>query len=57
MTILWKWQIIQRIRSDRHSAWRTMDGGSWHCSGGSDQDHPQKKKETQNGKMVVWEGY
>ena len=21
-----------------------MDGGSWHCSGGSDQDHPKKKK-------------
>ena len=21
-----------------------MDGGSWHCTGGSDQDHPQKKK-------------
>ena len=24
--------------------WRTMDGGSWHCTGGSDQDHPQDKK-------------
>ena len=23
----------------RHS----MDGGSWHCTGGSDQDHPKKK--------------
>ena len=21
-----------------------MDGGSWPCTGGSDQDHPQKKK-------------
>ena len=21
-----------------------MDGGSWHCTGGSDQDHPQEKK-------------
>ena len=21
-----------------------MDGGSWHCPGGSDQDHPQEKK-------------
>ena len=20
-----------------------MDGGSWHCTGGSDQDHPQEK--------------
>ena len=32
-----------------------MDGGSWHCTGGSDQDHPQEK-EMQKGKMVVWEG-
>ena len=21
-----------------------MDGGLWHCIGGSDQDHPPKKK-------------
>ena len=21
-----------------------MDGGSWHCTGGRDQDHPQEKK-------------
>ena len=21
-----------------------MDEGSWHCTGGSDQDHPQEKK-------------
>ena len=21
-----------------------MDGGSWHCIGDSDQDHPQEKK-------------
>ena len=21
-----------------------MDGGSWHCTGGSDQDHPQAKE-------------
>ena len=32
-----------------------MDGGSWHCTGGSDQDHPQEK-EMQKGKMVVWGG-
>ena len=32
---------IQRIRSDRQSAWRTMDGGEWHCTEGSDQDRPQ----------------
>ena len=28
-----------------------MDGGSWHCTVGSDQDHPQEK-EMQKGKMV-----
>ena len=32
-----------------------MDKGSWHCTGGSDQDHPQEK-EMQKGKTVVWEG-
>ena len=32
-----------------------MDGGSWHCTGNSDQDHPQEK-ETQKGKMVAWGG-
>ena len=32
-----------------------MDWGSWHCTGGSDQDHP-KEKEIQKGKMVVWGG-
>ena len=31
-----------------------MDGGSWHCTGGRDQDHPQGK-EMQKGKMAVWE--
>ena len=30
-----------------------MDEGSWHCTWGSDQDHPQEK-EMQKGKMVVW---
>ena len=29
-----------------------MDGGSRHCTGGSDQDHPQEK-EIQNQKMIV----
>jgi len=29
-----------------------MDGGLWHCSGGSDQNHPQEK-EMQKDKMVV----
>ena len=32
-----------------------MDGGSWHCIGGSDQDDPQEK-EMQKGKIVVWGG-
>ena len=32
-----------------------MDRGSWHCTGGSDQDHSQDK-EMQQGKMVVWGG-
>ena len=31
-------------RSGRQSVWRTMDRGSWHCTGGTDQDHPQNKK-------------
>ena len=29
-----------------------MDGGSRHCTGGSDQD-PPKEKEMQKGKMAV----
>jgi len=32
-----------------------MDGGSRHCTRGSDQDHSQEK-EMLKGKMVVWEG-
>ena len=32
-----------------------MDEGSWHCTGGSEQDHFQEK-EIQKGKMVVWGG-
>ena len=32
-----------------------MDRGSWHGTGGSDQDHPQEK-EMQKGKMVAWGG-
>ena len=26
------------------SAWWTMDGGSWHCTGDREQDHPQGKE-------------
>ena len=36
-------------------AWRTMDGGLWHCIGGSDQNHPLEK-EMQKGKKILWEG-
>ena len=32
-----------------------MDGGLWHCTGGSDKDHPQEK-EMQKGKIAVWGG-
>ena len=35
------------------SVWRTMDGGSWHCTGDRNQDHSQEKA-MQKGKMVVW---
>ena len=31
------------------------DGGPWHCTGGSDQDHHEKKI-NEKGKMVVWGG-
>ena len=30
-------------------------GGSWHCTGGRDQDHPWEK-EMQKGKTAVWGG-
>ena len=42
MTIQWKWQI--ESMDYLISARRTMDGGLWHCTGGSDQDHPQEKE-------------
>ena len=54
MIIQWKWEIYSRD-SIWESAWRTMDGGSWHCIGGSDQDHAQEK-EMQKGKMVFLGG-
>ena len=31
-----------------------MDGGSWHCTGGRDQDHPQET-EMQKGKWLSGE--
>ena len=36
--------IKSGIRADRQSAWRTMDGCSWHYTGGSGQDHPKEKE-------------
>ena len=30
-----------------------MDGGSWHCTGDKDQDHPHGK-EMQKSKIAVW---
>ena len=30
-----------------------MDGGSWHCTGGCDQNHLQEE-EMQKGKVTVW---
>ena len=41
---------------DRVSAWRTIDRGSWHCTGGSDQDHPQEKR-MQKGKWLSEETF
>ena len=35
---------------------RMPDGGSWHCLGDRDQDHPQEK-EMQRSTMVVWGGF
>ena len=42
---------FQGIISDRQSAWRNMDGGSWHCIRSSDQNNSQEKemKKRQNG--------
>ena len=44
-------EVTNRFKGldDRQSAWRIMDRGSRHCTGGSDKDHPQEK-EMQKGK-------
>ena len=42
-------------KSDRQSAWWTMNGGSWHCTGNRNQDHP-REKEMQKNQMAVWGG-
>ena len=46
--------MIQGIRSDRQSAWRTLGRGSWYFTG-SDQDHLHEKV-MHKGAMVVWGG-
>ena len=50
MTIQWKWQTHSwiGIQSDKKGAWRIMDGSSWYCTGGSDQENPKKKKYKKN---------
>ena len=32
------------LRSDSQSAWWTMDGGCWHCTGDREQDHSKEKE-------------
>ena len=49
-------KYIEGTRSDRQSAWWTMDRGSWHCTGGSDREHPYEK-EMQKSKIAVWGGH
>ena len=41
---------LELVEILKNCGWR-----SWHCTGGSDQDHHQEK-EMQKGKMVVWGG-
>ena len=41
--------LIDRVLDER------LDGGSWHCAGDRDQDHPQEK-EMQKSKMALWGG-
>ena len=48
-------QEIPRVLVALCQEWGTMGRGSWHCTGGSDQDQPQEK-ELQKGKMAVWGG-
>ena len=43
---------IEGTKSERQSAWWTMDRGSWHCTGDKNQDHTQEL-EMQKSKMSV----
>ena len=46
-------EVTNRFKvSDLTECLRTMDRGSWHCTGDRDQDHPQEK-EMQKSKMAV----
>ena len=40
----WEWEIDLRDRSDRQSAWWTIDGGSSHCTGEGIKTIPKIKK-------------
>ena len=53
MIIQGKWGL--GTRSDRQSAWWTMEWDSWHCTGERDQDQPHGK-EMQKNNMAVWGG-
>ena len=46
-------EVINRFKGlDMIECQKNIDGGSYHCTGGSDQDHLQEKQ-TQKGKMVA----
>ena len=34
----------KKVKIVKSNAFRTMDRGLWHCTGDSDQDHPQEKE-------------
>ena len=36
--------MVETARELELRAWRTMDGGAWHCTGGGGQNHPQEKE-------------
>ena len=49
-------EVTNRFKGlDLKECLKTMDGGSQHCTGGSDQDQSQEK-EMQTGKTVVGQG-
>ena len=58
---LWLYSVcekqIQGIRSDRQSAWRTVDRGSWNYTGGGGQKHPQEKEMIKKAKWLSDEAF